>query len=178
MANVIVVVGVGQIGQAIARRVGVGKHVLLADLRLDNAEAAAEVMSNAGYEVSVATCDVSSRDSVHAVIEAAAKLGAISGLIRRRLANASFPCNDPEGRPVRHGPRPGGVRQRHRPRSVGGRHIVAVGPPPSRRSALRTTRRWRPPRSRSCSGCLCSSSTRSRTRCMRTSCQSARTRFA
>ena len=81
MANVIVVVGVGQIGQAIARRVGVGKHVLLADLRLDNAEAAAEVMSNAGYEVSVATCDVSSRDSVHAVIEAAAKLGAISGLI-------------------------------------------------------------------------------------------------
>jgi NAD(P)-dependent dehydrogenase (short-subunit alcohol dehydrogenase family) len=81
MANVIVVVGAGQIGQAIARRVGVGKHVLLADLRLDNAEAAAEVMSNAGYEVSVATCDVSSRDSVHAVIEAAAKLGAISGLI-------------------------------------------------------------------------------------------------
>ena len=81
MANVIVVVGAGQIGQAIARRVGVGKHVLLADLRLDNAEATAEVMSNAGYEVSIATCDVSSRDSVHAVIEAAAKLGAISGLI-------------------------------------------------------------------------------------------------
>ena len=81
MANVIVVVGAGQIGQAITRRVGVGKHVLLADLRLDDAETAAEVMSNAGYEVSVATCDVSSRDSVHAVIETAAKLGAISGLI-------------------------------------------------------------------------------------------------
>jgi predicted dinucleotide-binding enzyme len=35
MAEVIVVIGAGQIGQAIARRVGVGgKHVLLADMRL------------------------------------------------------------------------------------------------------------------------------------------------
>ena len=41
MSNVTVVIGPGQIGQAIARRVGVGKHVLLADLRQDNAEAAA-----------------------------------------------------------------------------------------------------------------------------------------
>ena len=54
MKNVIVVIGSGQIGQAIARRVGIGKHILLADLRLDNANAAAEVLKNAGYEVSVA----------------------------------------------------------------------------------------------------------------------------
>ena len=40
MKNVIVVIGPGQIGQAIARRVGVGKHVLLADMRQDNADAA------------------------------------------------------------------------------------------------------------------------------------------
>ena len=58
MADVIVVIGPGLIGQAIARRVGVGKHVLLADLRQENADAAAEVLSNAGYEVSVATVDV------------------------------------------------------------------------------------------------------------------------
>ena len=64
MKNVLVVIGPGQIGQAIARRVGVGKHILLADLRQDNANAAAEVLGNAGYEVSVATIDVSSRDSV------------------------------------------------------------------------------------------------------------------
>lgn len=38
MSNVIVVVGPGQIGQAIARRVGVGKHVLLADMREENDE--------------------------------------------------------------------------------------------------------------------------------------------
>ena len=55
MASVIVVIGAGQIGQAIARRVGVGKHVLLADVRADNADAAAETLGNAGYEVSVAT---------------------------------------------------------------------------------------------------------------------------
>lgn len=43
MKSVIVLIGSGQIGQAIARRVGVGKHVLLADLRPENAKAAAEV---------------------------------------------------------------------------------------------------------------------------------------
>src|SRR3954469_11912662 len=81
MRDVIVVIGPGQIGQAIARRVGVGKHVLLADLRLDNADAAAEVMANAGYDVSVATVDVSSRDAVHALVETAAELGEITDLV-------------------------------------------------------------------------------------------------
>jgi NAD(P)-dependent dehydrogenase (short-subunit alcohol dehydrogenase family) len=79
--NVIVVVGAGLIGQAIARRVGVGKHVLLADLRQDNANAAAEVLSNAGYEVSVGTVDASSRDAVHALVEIATGVGEITGLI-------------------------------------------------------------------------------------------------
>ena len=44
MKDVIVVIGAGQIGQAIARRVGAGKHLILADMRLDNANAAAEVL--------------------------------------------------------------------------------------------------------------------------------------
>ena len=81
MSEVVVVIGAGLIGQAIARRVGVGKHVLLADMRPDNAKAAAEVMGNAGYDVSVATVDVSSRDAVHALVETAAALGNITGLI-------------------------------------------------------------------------------------------------
>jgi NAD(P)-dependent dehydrogenase (short-subunit alcohol dehydrogenase family) len=81
MTEVIVVIGPGQIGQAIARRVGVGKHVLLADLREDNAGAAAEVLSNAGYDVSVATVDVSSREAVHALVEKATDLGEVTGLI-------------------------------------------------------------------------------------------------
>jgi len=48
MTEVVVVIGPGQIGQAIARRVGFGKHVLLADQRPENAQAAAEVLCNAG----------------------------------------------------------------------------------------------------------------------------------
>jgi NAD(P)-dependent dehydrogenase (short-subunit alcohol dehydrogenase family) len=81
MRNVIVVTGAGQIGQAIARRTGVGKHVVLADLRPGNANAAAEVLGNAGYEVSVATVDVSSREAVQALVNRARSLGEVTGLI-------------------------------------------------------------------------------------------------
>src|SRR4051812_31335665 len=81
MTNVLVVIGPGQIGQAIARRVGVGKHVLLADRSQDNAKAAAEVLGNAGYEVSVGTVDVSSREAVQGLVEKARSLGDVTGLI-------------------------------------------------------------------------------------------------
>jgi NAD(P)-dependent dehydrogenase (short-subunit alcohol dehydrogenase family) len=81
MSNVIVVSGAGSIGQAIARRVGAGKHILLADLRLENADAAAKVLSNAGFEVSTAIVDVSSRNSVHALVETATAIGPITGVI-------------------------------------------------------------------------------------------------
>jgi NAD(P)-dependent dehydrogenase (short-subunit alcohol dehydrogenase family) len=81
MTAVLVVIGPGQIGQAIARRVGAGKHVLLADLRQENAEAAAEVFANAGFDVSVATVDVSSRAAVGALVAAAQRRGDITGLI-------------------------------------------------------------------------------------------------
>jgi NAD(P)-dependent dehydrogenase (short-subunit alcohol dehydrogenase family) len=81
MSDVIVVIGPGQIGQAIARRVGIGKHVLLADMRQDNAKTAAEVLGNAGYEVSVATVDASSREAVHALVKMATDLGDVTGLI-------------------------------------------------------------------------------------------------
>ena len=81
MREVIVVIGAGQIGQAIARRVGVGKRVLLADMRPENAAAAAEVLANAGYEATVAKVDVSSRDAVRALVETATALGDVTGLI-------------------------------------------------------------------------------------------------
>src|SRR5436190_8421341 len=67
--GVIVVIGAGSLGQAIARRVSAGKHVLLADLRQENAEAAARTLSEAGFNVTTATVDVSSRASVHALVE-------------------------------------------------------------------------------------------------------------
>jgi NAD(P)-dependent dehydrogenase (short-subunit alcohol dehydrogenase family) len=81
MKDVIVVIGPGQIGQAIARRVSAGKHVLLADMRQDNAKAAAQVLENAGYEVSVATVDASSREAVHSLVKTATGLGNVTGLI-------------------------------------------------------------------------------------------------
>lgn len=81
MTNVIVLIGAGSIGIAIARRVSAGKHLLLADLRVENAEAGARTLRDAGFDVSTATVDVSSRSSVQALVEAAAALGEVSGLI-------------------------------------------------------------------------------------------------
>ena len=81
MTDVVVVIGAGSIGQAIARRVSAGKHILLADLRGEAADAAAKVLGDAGFEVSTATVDVSSRPSVHALVETATALGHVTGLI-------------------------------------------------------------------------------------------------
>ncbi len=81
MKQVVVVIGPGLIGQAIARRVGVGKHIVLADLKRENAESAAEILGNAGYEATVATVDVSSREDVHALVKMATEIGDVTGLI-------------------------------------------------------------------------------------------------
>lgn len=81
MSDVIVVIGAGQIGQAIARRVSAGKHVVLADLRKSSAEEAAEVLADAGFDVSTTSVDVSSRESVHALVETATALGDVTGVI-------------------------------------------------------------------------------------------------
>ena len=81
MSEVVIVTGPGSIGQAIARRVSAGKHVVLADLHQQNADSAADNLANAGFEVSTATVDVSSRDSIRALVDKAAGLGDITGLI-------------------------------------------------------------------------------------------------
>ncbi len=81
ITNVIVVIGVGSIGQAIARRVSVGKHIVLADLRQDNADTAAKTLSDAGFTVSTAIVDVSLRASVQGLVKTATSLGEISGVI-------------------------------------------------------------------------------------------------
>jgi NAD(P)-dependent dehydrogenase (short-subunit alcohol dehydrogenase family) len=79
--KVIVLIGAGSIGQAITRRVSAGKHVLLADLRLENADAAAKTLSDAGFEVTTATVDVSKRASVEALVQKAASLGEVFGVV-------------------------------------------------------------------------------------------------
>lgn len=79
--EVIVVIGAGLIGQAIARRVSAGRQVVLADLRIDNAEAAAEVFGNAGFDVVTTSVDVASRASVHTLVETVTALGDVTGVI-------------------------------------------------------------------------------------------------
>jgi NAD(P)-dependent dehydrogenase (short-subunit alcohol dehydrogenase family) len=80
-SDVIVVVGAGSIGQAIARRVSAGKHVLLADLRIEAADAAAKVLEDAGFVTSTIAVDISSRTSVEALVAAATAIGDVTGLI-------------------------------------------------------------------------------------------------
>jgi len=82
-------VGAGSIGQAITRRISAGKHVLLADLRQQNADAAAKVLADAGFEVSATVVDVSSRDSVRALVATATGLGDVTGMIHAAGVSAS-----------------------------------------------------------------------------------------
>ena len=81
MTQVIVVIGAGSIGQAIVRRISAGKHVLLADLRQENAVAAARTLCDAGFNVTTTVVDVASRTSVHALVETATSLGEVYGVI-------------------------------------------------------------------------------------------------
>ena len=82
MPNVIVVIGAGSIGQAIARRVSAGQHVLLADLRQENADAAAKILFDAGFEVSTCLVDIASRASVEALVAQATATGPVTGVIQ------------------------------------------------------------------------------------------------
>jgi NAD(P)-dependent dehydrogenase (short-subunit alcohol dehydrogenase family) len=81
MSEVIVLIGAGSIGQAIARRVSAGKKVVVADLQQGDADAAADVLSNAGFEVRTTTVDVSSREAVQTLVETATTLGDVTGVI-------------------------------------------------------------------------------------------------
>ena len=79
--QVVTVIGTGGIGQAIVRRVGAGKHVVLADLRLEAAQSAAQTLENAGFEVSAVQADLSNRDSILALIEHSRQFGDIMNLV-------------------------------------------------------------------------------------------------
>ncbi len=81
MKKIIVVIGAGSIGQAIARRISAGKHILLSDLKKENADAAAKTLSDAGFDISTAAVDVSSRSSVQQLVAHAKSLGEITGVI-------------------------------------------------------------------------------------------------
>ncbi|WP_018612291.1 SDR family oxidoreductase [Segetibacter koreensis] len=79
--DVIVLTGAGQLGMAIARRMGHGKKIFVGDWKLENANAIAKTMEEAGFDVVSFKVDISSRQSVLQIIEAAQKEGEISMFI-------------------------------------------------------------------------------------------------
>lgn len=68
MKNVMLWAGAGQIGMAIARRMGAGMKIVVGDKKLQNAQAAAKIMNEAGFDAVPMEMDLSSRESIKALI--------------------------------------------------------------------------------------------------------------
>ncbi|MBE7005004.1 MAG: SDR family oxidoreductase [Ruminococcaceae bacterium] len=79
--EVMLVAGAGQISMAIARRVGFGKKIILGDKRIENANAIAKTMNEAGFDVEPFEMDLSSRASILNIIAEAQKYGEIKYLV-------------------------------------------------------------------------------------------------
>lgn len=75
--DVLVVIGGGGIGQAIARRQGTGKTILIADINEGTRDAAAKALASSGHNVTTHHVDVSSRGSVSSLANTAAGLGSV-----------------------------------------------------------------------------------------------------
>ena len=75
--DVLVLTGAGSIGIAIARRIGIGKHIVLADFNIKNAERESKTLYNAGFQTSVCETDISSRESILKLIDFAKSFGKI-----------------------------------------------------------------------------------------------------
>lgn len=79
--DVMIVTGAGQISMAIARRIGYGKKIVMGDKNINNAKAIAEIMNNAGFDVEPVEMDLSSRESILALIAKAQEYGEIKMLV-------------------------------------------------------------------------------------------------
>lgn len=79
--EVVILTGAGQIGMAIARRVGFGKKIVVGDKSAENAETIAKIMNDAGFDVTPIEMDLSSRESILNLIGEAQRYGEISMLI-------------------------------------------------------------------------------------------------
>ena len=76
--DVMILTGAGQIGMAIARRMGYGMKIVIGDKNKTNAEAIAKTMNEAGFDAVPVEMDLSSRSSILALIAEAQKYGKIS----------------------------------------------------------------------------------------------------
>ena len=81
MSDVLLLTGAGQIGMAIARRMGAGKKIVIGDKRMENARAVAETLRSAGFDTAAVEMDLSSRASIRALISEARTYGEISMLV-------------------------------------------------------------------------------------------------
>ena len=81
MKDVMILTGAGQIGMAIARRMGYGMKIVVGDKKLENAQAIAKIMNDAGFDVVPVEMDLSSRESIMSLIAVAQKYGEISMLV-------------------------------------------------------------------------------------------------
>lgn len=79
--DVLILTGAGQIGMAIARRVGFGKKIVIGDKSIDNANAIAKIMTDAGFDVAPVEMDLSSRASILNLIAEAQSFGDITMLV-------------------------------------------------------------------------------------------------
>ena len=79
--DVLLLVGAGQIGMAIARRMGYGKKIVIGDKKLANANVIAEIMNTAGFDAVAVEMDLSSRASIKNIIAEAQKYGDIAMLV-------------------------------------------------------------------------------------------------
>lgn len=79
--EVVVLFGAGSIGEAIVRRVSAGRKLLLADYNENNLAAMKTKLQEAGFDVETIKADISSRDSIKAVVAKAQALGDIMGLV-------------------------------------------------------------------------------------------------
>ena len=81
MKEVMLVTGAGQISMAIARRVGYGKKIVLGDKNMDNCNAIAKIMNDAGFDVEPFKMDLSRREIILAMIAKAQEFGEIKYLV-------------------------------------------------------------------------------------------------
>lgn len=81
MKDVMLLVGAGQIGMAIARRVGYGKTIIVGDKNISNAEKISDIMNNAGFDTFPVQMDLSSRKSIRNMITEGKKRGPITMLV-------------------------------------------------------------------------------------------------
>lgn len=81
MNEVLLWTGAGQIGMAIARRIGFGKKIIVGDKNLDNAKAITKILEEAGFDVVPVETDISSRESILNLIAEGQKYGEITTLI-------------------------------------------------------------------------------------------------